>query len=251
VGDSIGRDAYYMTQLTQMITSDPYTPEDSLYVNSRAADAGLYGFYSYRRKDCDEEENVRFGIAPGKRIMRRKYRNIADTGLPRRGSVIREDEVLVARTAYGSHSDDIHMPHGECGTVLSVDIFHDHDSGMRRVFVMLYQYHVAGVGYKESNTQGQKGTIGQIRREVDMQQVYGKPEMRIQQVASPIPIAGRVTMASPDELKYARAYGIASITMNATPFARYDPAHLERAFIEQGKLNRSLNCKTPLKLILT
>jgi DNA-directed RNA polymerase beta subunit len=235
MGDAIGRDVQYTSPFTCMVDMDECNQEDANVLDEAASQAGLGAFWSRRRKDYEEEENLRFGIAPGK-AWYSKYKHIDPmTGLPRRGATIREEDVLIAMTLNGTHASDVHLSHGEMGVVDMVHLINKGTSGScKRVFIILSVFHTLVEGNKVCAVESQKSVIGDLRPRVDMPQIYGKPHIRIMQILNIIPLNGRITVSTTSHLKYGRMRGIAGITPNATPFSRFNPTTLERAMINRG-----------------
>lgn len=235
VGKYLGmNEAYHSANTTTLVRTGPYTQEDSVVTNAQAMQALLYGFISTRCKDFYEkpDSGIVFGVAPGKWSYT-KYRNIDPrTGIPIVGSEIREDEVIMAAYGRDNNACDFHMGHGERGIVDSVHIKHNNDS--KQVTIVMRVFHIAGVGDKVSPYQGQKAVIGEVRENVDMPQIYGRPDIVIQQIVNPVPITGRVTISSVFELRYGRTLGISGLPLNGTPFTPFNPTTYERIILQAG-----------------
>ena len=233
MGDVIGREAHYTSPIPCLVTLDAAGQEDSGVLDEWASQAGLGAFWARKRKDFEETETLRFGIAPGKAHYA-KYEHIDPlTGFPRQGAILREGAVVVAMTLDGVHPHDVTISNGDVGTV---DVVHVINKGgaNRRVFIMMIVFHVIVEGHKLCAVESQKCVLGELRPRYEMPMVYGKPHMRILELLSIIALNGRMTVSTTDHLKYGRMPGICGQTPNATAFTRFDPSRFERDMINAG-----------------
>jgi DNA-directed RNA polymerase beta subunit len=222
--------------LTVAVMANPYNEEDSIVVNSRSLHNGLGLFTNWKAavRDVVESDQVRLGLLPGTEDWK-AYRNIdPKTGLPIPGRIFRGGDSLVAMVKKGVIASDLRMPYGECGTVHAVFIDNiDQNTGisLRRVRVILKMTYAVQEGFKLTPPEGQKGVLGKI--ETDMPVLLDKPWRQLDIIVNPAPFAGRMTINSMLHMLYGKtkSYGA---HWNATPFTRFDPAHLERFFMEHG-----------------
>lgn len=155
-----------------------WSQEDCVMVNKAAVERGLFASTGYRTLACEERGNEAcrcvFGIPPPEaQRSTLSYAHLDAAGLPRVGSRIVANDVLVGRVQWPESGETAQV----CASVVAtakeegfVDAVHLHttEDGDRVLKVRIRAPRVLEMGDKVAQTSGQKGTVGLIVPQEDM-----------------------------------------------------------------------------------
>jgi DNA-directed RNA polymerase subunit B len=206
------------------IMAYPDTEEDAFIFKRQALDRGLFRSVKYIIKKIHVKDQAHIGLPPDWEKKKDRFKHIIlegkDAGLPIEGSLLRADDIVIAAyqaTDKGYEDISIPMKIGEEGVVYKVWRRVSDRDGSTTVTVKLYSYRVPIKGDKFAPRMAQKGTIGRIKDEWDMPQLYGygfAPDI----IINPHQIISRMTVSYIVEILSGTYTAITGQKVDASPF---------------------------------
>jgi DNA-directed RNA polymerase subunit B len=152
------------------------------------------------------------------------YRHISKAGFAKIGSIVKKDDILVAKFTKTGHDTSIRASIDDEGRIVSVT------ANDRKVTIKIAKFYNIKVGDKMALRYSQKGVIGLILKSIDMPvTMNGKI---IDMIINPHSLPSRMTVGMLVEFLTGNYTAMVGERMNATAFRKFEPAE----FMERMKL---------------
>lgn len=170
-----------------------------------------------------------------------RYDNIAENGMPKLNSKIEKKEFIFGKVSIGSLPEDTKNESYIAG--IDDDGFVDRifvtksDNDKLTAHIKLSQHRHYERGDKGAFRYSQKGTIGEVKSEVDMPRIYGGPYHGVVPdiIFSPLSLPTRMTAAMPLEMVKGLEFLCNGERVDATSFEKCDIIAHKEILKERGK----------------
>jgi DNA-directed RNA polymerase beta subunit len=217
----------------QQFLAVPYTEEDSFVMKREFFDnAGLrmYKYITYKliinnsNDNWDEQLTKPDLKGVGKEHLH-KYRYMSANGLPMIGAPMKEGDYIIGKVlvskkdkSQADKNDSVVVRIGDKGVVEKVSV--SSNNLKTTVIVKMRVMRVPQAGDKYAPRNAQKGTIGIVVSDVDLQ--YGLRGTTADMTANPAALPSRMTMAYSQEIHAAKAAAMVGTHINAGAHNPYD-----------------------------
>jgi len=217
----------------QQFLSVPYTEEDSFVMKREFFDnAGLrmYKYITYKMiinnsNDNWDEQLTKPKLEEKDKEHIHKYRYMSDNGLPMIGAPMKEGDYIIGKVltpkkdkSQNPKSDSVVVRIGDEGVIEKVSVSSNNLKTVVIVKMRIMRVPQAGDKYAPRNAQ--KGTIGLVISDVDLQ--YGLRGTTADITANPASMPSRMTCAYPQEIHAAKAAAMVCTHINAGAHNPYD-----------------------------
>jgi DNA-directed RNA polymerase beta subunit len=221
--------------LTQQFLSVPYTEEDSFVLKREFLDNGgmrMYKYITYKTIINNSNENWNERLQKPKftdadkeknKAYIDKYRYMGDNGLPMIGAPMREGDYIIGKELVSkkqnlTKNESVVVRFGDEGVVEKVSIS---SNNLRTVVIVKMRImRVPQEGDKYAPRNAQKGTVGLVLSDVDLQ--YGLRGTTADFTANSHSMPSRMTMAYPQEIHAAKYAAMAGTHVNAGAHNPYE-----------------------------
>jgi len=219
--------------VNQQFLAVPYTEEDSFVMKRQFFDnAGLRMYKYITYKTIINNSNEHWDEQLGKPTLTdkdkehlHKYRYMSDNGLPMIGAPLKEGDYIIGKIltpkkdkTQPPKSDSVVVRIGDSGVVEKISISSNNLKTI--VIVKMRVMRVPQEGDKYAPRNAQKGTIGLVVSDVDLQ--YGLRGTTADVTANPMSMPSRMTCAYPQEIHSSKAAAMIGTHINAGAHNRYD-----------------------------
>ena len=219
--------------VNQQFLSVPFNEEDSFVMKREFFDIGglrMYKYITYKTiiNNSNEHWDEQLGKPPLTKDdddHKHKYRYMSDNGLPMIGAPMREGDYIIGKIlrpkkdkTQAPKSDSVVVRIGDEGVVEKVSI--SSNSLKTVVIVKMRVMRVPQEGDKYAPRNAQKGTVGLVVSDVDLQ--YGLRGTTADVTANSHSLPSRMTMAYSQEIHAAKAAAMVGTHINAGAHNLYD-----------------------------
>lgn len=219
--------------IIQQFLAVPYTEEDSFVPKREFFDNGglrMYKYITYKTiiNNSNENWDEQLGkptFTEKEQQYQDKYRYMTDNGLPMIGAPMREGDYIIGKIltpkkdkSQAMKNDSVVVRVGDEGVVEKISISSNNLKTI--VIVKMRIMRVPQEGDKYAPRNAQKGTIGLVVSDVDLQ--YGLRGTTADITANPASMPSRMTLAYPQEIHAAKYAAMAGTHVNAGAHNPYE-----------------------------